>query len=64
MKLTLWQIWVWLMVSFLFQLKWISIETGLYYGEAQTIEGGQITPITTPDSGSKLGWAATIVKTL
>ncbi len=48
----------------LFQLKWISIETGLYYGEAQTIKGGQITPITTPHSGSKLGWAATIVKTL
>jgi hypothetical protein len=44
-----------------FTLRWISIETGEFYGAPKGIKPNPTVALRTPDSGSNAGWAATLV---
>ncbi len=48
-------------IGSIFSLRWISIETGDYYGDVEHIAATDTVLLSTPESGSRAGWAATLV---
>jgi hypothetical protein len=45
----------------IFSLRWINIETGDFYGDAERIAASATVLLSTPESGGNAGWAATLV---
>ena len=45
-----------------YELQWINIETGETMSVNKRVKGGQTVQLETPSTGSKFGWAATLVR--